>query len=171
MLHGAGGNAEHGLHLLQHYADGHNIIILAPASKEYSWDIIAQNSFGPDVILLDQALDYVFNHFFIDVERIAIGGFSDGASYALSIGIGNGDLFTHIVAFSPGFYYTPVPTGKPSVFISHGTQDKVLPINPCSRRIVPELKTNGLAVTYKEFEGAHEIPPFISKSTIDWFFQ
>jgi predicted esterase len=121
------------------------------------------------VVLLDQALDYVFNHFSVDVKRIAIGGFSDGASYALSVGIGNGDLFTHVIAFSPGFYFTPAPTGKPSVFISHGTLDKVLPINPCSRRIVPQLKTNGLAITYKEFEGAHEIPPFISKGAVEWF--
>jgi len=30
-------------------------------------------------------------------------GFSDGASYALSVGITNGDLFTHVIAFSPGF--------------------------------------------------------------------
>ncbi len=34
-------------------------------------------------------------------------GFSDGASYALSLGVPNGDLFTHIVAFSPGFMRLP----------------------------------------------------------------
>lgn len=170
MLHGAGGNAEHGLHLLLQFADAHNIILVAPASKDYSWDIIAQNSFGPDVVLLDGVMDYVLTHFSINKKRIAIGGFSDGASYALSIGLGNGDLFTHILAFSPGFYHTPEKQGNPFVFISHGTGDQVLPINPCSRRIVPQLRTQGLAVTYREFDDGHVIPPQISQNAVDWFF-
>lgn len=34
-------------------------------------------------------------------------GFSDGASYALSLGLPNGNLFSHIVAFSPGFMRAP----------------------------------------------------------------
>ena len=32
---------------------------------------------------------------------------SDGASYALSLGLGNPQLFTHLVAFSPGFMRPP----------------------------------------------------------------
>jgi predicted esterase len=37
------------------------------------------------------------------IATLAVSGFSDGASYALSIGPANGDLFTHVMAFSPGF--------------------------------------------------------------------
>jgi predicted esterase len=48
--------------------------------------------------------------------------------------------------------------GKPPIFISHGRQDSILPIDPCSRRIVPELQRTGYAVTYKEFDGDHEVP-------------
>jgi phospholipase/carboxylesterase len=169
MLHGAGGTAEHGMHLLRPYADARNIILLAPASKDYSWDIIAQNSFGADVILLDRALDFVFSRYNIDSDKIAIGGFSDGASYALSIGIGNGDLFTHILAFSPGFYHTPEPTGKSAVFIAHGNADPVLPINSCSRRIVPRLRAQGLETTYHEFAGEHVIPSSIAQNAVDWW--
>src|SRR3989337_1848782 len=47
LLHGSGGVAEHGLSYLQHYAGKHNIILLAPASQKYTWDIIAGNRFGP----------------------------------------------------------------------------------------------------------------------------
>ncbi|HEY0039892.1 MAG TPA: alpha/beta hydrolase-fold protein, partial [Flavisolibacter sp.] len=158
MLHGAGGNAAHGLSYIQQYADDNNIILLSPASHDYSWDIIAANSFGIDVLFIDHALSYVFNHFNIDHQRIAIGGFSDGASYALCIGLTNGDLFTHILAFSPGFQYTYENKGKPAVFISHGVNDDVLPIDPCSRRIVPKLQGSGYNVLYKEFNGRHEIP-------------
>jgi phospholipase/carboxylesterase len=34
---------------------------------------------------------------------VALGGFSDGASYALSLDLTNGDLFASLIAFSPGF--------------------------------------------------------------------
>lgn len=169
MLHGAGGQAEHGLSLLRQYADDHNIILLAPASRAATWDIIASDSFGVDVRFIDQALALVFERYAIDSLRIAIGGFSDGASYALCIGLSNGDLFTHILAFSPGFVYTIEKKGKPAVFISHGTKDRVLPIDPCSRRIVPQLQHQGLQVNYQEFEGEHQIPAGISKSGVEWF--
>lgn len=169
MLHGAGGQAGHGLGLLRNYADANNIILLAPASRAASWDIISGNAFGPDVIFIDQALKQAFDRYAIDPARIAIGGFSDGASYALCLGLTNGNLFTHILAFSPGFSYTLEKEGKPKVFISHGTQDRVLPIDPCSRRIVPQLQRQGLPVQYQEFEGEHEIPARISKSAVEWF--
>lgn len=169
MLHGAGAPAEQGLSLLQRYADAHNMLLLAPASRSYSWDIIASDAFGPDVIFLDQALAHVFDQYAIDPSHVAIGGFSDGASYAFCIGLTNGDLFTHIIAFSPGFSYTLEKKGKPAVYISHGTLDTVLPIDPCSRRIVPQLQRQGLEVNYTEFEGGHEIPSNISEDAVQWF--
>ena len=169
MLHGAGAPAEQGISLLRRYADDRNIILVAPASKAYSWDIIAGNAFGPDVISLDGALAEVFTHYAINPEHIAIGGFSDGASYALSIGLTNGDLFTHVIAFSPGFAYSLERHGKPAVFISHGVDDPVLPIDPCGRRIVPQLQHQGLEVKFTEFDGGHEIPAAISENAVSWF--
>lgn len=169
MLHGAGGEAEHGLALLKAYADIHNILLLAPASRDRSWDIIAADAFDLDVIFIDQALEMIFDRFAIDPTRLAIGGFSDGASYALSLGLSNGDLFTHILAFSPGFVFTIEKIGKPAIFISHGDKDSVLSIEHCSRRIVPQLKRQGYDVNYHEFNGGHEIPAPISKSGVSWF--
>lgn len=169
MLHGAGGQAEHGLSLLQSHADENNILLLAPASRASTWDIIVHKRFGADVIFIDQALALVFERYSIDPARIAIGGFSDGASYALCLGLSNGDLFTHILAFSPGFAYTIQPQGTPAVFMSHGVHDQVLPIHPCSRRILIQLQRQGLTVTYIEFEGEHEVPAAISQSGVEWF--
>lgn len=171
MLHGAGGEPEHGLSYLRKYADDKNIILIAPASRVHTWDVIARESFDQDVIFIDQALALAFDAYAIDPARIAIGGFSDGASYALGIGLSNGDLFTHIIAFSPGFAYTIERKGRPAIFVSHGIQDPVLPINPCSRRIVPRLEHEGYQVNYQEFTGAHEIPDSIAKSGAEWFSQ
>ncbi|MDB5247594.1 MAG: phospholipase [Segetibacter sp.] len=169
MLHGAGGQAEHGLNLLRQYADDKNIILVAPASRGATWDIIVKDSFDADVIFIDQALSLVFDSYNIDTTHIAVGGFSDGASYALCLGLSNGDLFTHVIAFSPGFYYTVENKGKPTVYISHGVNDGILPINSCSRRIVPQLQRLGYTVNYKEFNGEHEIPSSISQSAVDLF--
>jgi phospholipase/carboxylesterase len=169
MLHGSGGVAAHGLSYIHEYADEHNIILLAPASQDYTWDIIASESFDKDVIFLDGALQFVFERYAIDAEHIAVGGFSDGASYALCMGLTNGDLFKYVIAFSPGFFYAIENNGNPVVFISHGVHDRILPINSCSRRIIPRLKKQGLQVTYHEFEGEHEMPASIKQEAIRWF--
>lgn len=169
LLHGAGGNAAHGLSLLQGLSDTTGMVLLAPPSRSSTWDIIEENAFGKDVLFIDSALTRVFDQYTIDTGRIAIGGFSDGASYALCLGLTNGDLFTHIIAFSPGFFYTAETVGKPQVYISHGVHDPVLPIAPCSRRIVPQLERQQYSVSYREFNGEHTIPDAISKETAGWF--
>jgi phospholipase/carboxylesterase len=59
--------------------------------------------------------------------------------------------------------------GSPRIYISHGTRDGVLPIERCSRRIVPQLKKSGYDVVYREFEGAHTILPEIAVEAVEWF--
>jgi phospholipase/carboxylesterase len=168
MFHGAGGQAQHGIGLLQQLADDAGIIILAPVSRRETWDVIF-GGYGPDIAFLDRALEQTFHRYAIDSSRIAVGGFSDGASYALSVGITNGDLFTHIIAFSPGFMAPADQRGAPRIFISHGIHDQVLPIDPCSRRVVPQLEGAGYDVVYHEFDGPHTVPSDIAKSAVSWF--
>lgn len=167
-LHGAGGDAEGGLALLQPLADAANLLVLATASRRQTWDVIL-GDYGPDVAIIDQALTEVFNRYRVDSSRLAISGFSDGASYALSLGLINGDLFAHVMAFSPGFIAPGQPQGRPRLFISHGTRDDVLPIDRCSRRIVPEVQRAGYDVQYREFDGPHTVPPEIAQAAIAWF--
>src|SRR4051794_39188708 len=102
-LHGAGSRARAFLSPeLQAQADTAGMLLLVPTSKEHTWDAIV-GRYGPDVAMIDGALESTFNRYAVDPARIAVGGFSDGASYALSLGITNGDLYTHVLAFSPGF--------------------------------------------------------------------
>lgn len=102
----------------------------------------------------------------MDPAHIAVEGFSDGASYALSVGITNGDLFTHVIAFSPGFMAPAGQQGLPHLFISHGTRDEVLPINACSRKIMPQVERAGYDVLYREFDGSHTVPPEIAREAL-----
>jgi phospholipase/carboxylesterase len=169
MLHGAGGNAEQALALLGDSAEKAGIIVLAPESRKSSWDIISDAQYGPDVRFIDEALRNVFSTCTVDPQRIGIGGFSDGASYALSLGLSNGALFHYILAFSPGFMAPVRLEDRPLVFISHGAHDNVLPIDRCSRKLVRVLRQHDLPLLYREFEGPHTIPPEIKQEAIDWF--
>jgi phospholipase/carboxylesterase len=156
MLHGATGTATRGLIPFQSFADELGMILLAPESYSRTWDMIL-GRYGVDVHFIDTALQFVFDRCNVDPERLAIAGFSDGASYALSLGMSNGNLFRYIAAFSPGFLVRKLPQGEPDIFVSHGTQDQVLPIEECSRRIVPRLRGFGYEVDYREFDGPHGV--------------
>ena len=169
LLHGAGEDARDGLALLRAQADAAGLVLLALASREYTWDLIAGRRYGPDVAAIDRALEHTFSHYAVDPERVAVGGYSDGASYALSLGIANGDLFTHVLAFSPGFLAPPGQMGQPRFFVSHGRRDRWLPIDRCSRVIVPQLERAGYDVRYREFDGCHVVPPAIGGEAANWF--
>lgn len=168
LLHGAGGNAQHGLAPLLPLADTAGLLLLAPDSRRQTWDIIL-GRYGSDIGFIDQALTHTFSRYAVDPAHIAIGGFSDGASYALSVGITNGDLFSTILAFSPGFCAPADQIGQPRIYIAHGTRDTVLPITACSRRIVPQLQSAGYDLHYQEFDGPHTVPSEIAQAASSFF--
>lgn len=167
-LHGAGGSPAKTMELMRAHADRLGAIVFAPKSIGPTWDVI-DTTLGPDVESLDDALADLFSHYAIDPKRIAASGFSDGASYALTIGVANGDLFTHILAFSPGFLHAPSQHGTPRVYVSHGTDDRILPIDRCSRELVPRLRSAGYTVIYREFDGPHTVPPDVATEAFSWF--
>ena len=167
LLHGAGGSGAGVLRRLGAAADDAGVAVLAPDSRDSSWDAI-RGGFGGDVTFVNRALERVFETVPVDPARIAVGGFSDGATYALSLGLINGDLFRRVVAFSPGFIVEGPPHGKPRFFISHGTADPILPIDQCSRVIVPALQRRGYEVTFREFNGGHEVPADIAREGMGW---
>ncbi|MFI7742225.1 alpha/beta hydrolase [Kocuria rhizosphaericola] len=167
-LHGAGGSARGGLDLLRSAAAEHGFAVLAPSSRESTWDAV-RGRYGPDVDVLDRSLRRAFELVRVDPERIALAGFSDGASYALGLGLANGMLFGAVMAFSPGFVPPAARTGTPRIFVSHGAADDVLPVDRTSRRIVPQLEEDGYDVTYAEFEGGHAVPPPIVRRAVEWW--
>jgi phospholipase/carboxylesterase len=167
MFHGAGSTGR-AVSYAYPLADEHRLIILAPDSRDdRSWDLVL-GGYGPDVDFLSRALSQTLTRCAVDRQRLAVGGHSDGASYALSFGIGAGDVFGHIMAFSPGVMTPVAAAGKPRVFISHGTRDPVMPIDDTSRKFVPRLRTLGYDVTYREYDGTHGAPPEIIKDGFDW---
>ena len=167
FLHGATQNGAGMVRRLGPAADQAGVVLVAPDSADTTWDAI-RDGFGADVAHLNRVLEYVFAHVAVDPARITIGGFSDGASYALSLGIANGDLFPRVAAFSPGFVISAAAHGRPRFFVSHGRSDQILPIDQCSRVIVPRLQAQGYIVTFREFDGRHEMPPDVAAEGLRW---
>ena len=167
FLHGATQSAEDMFEYLGSAPDETGVAILAPNARDTTWDAIA-GSFGPDVDFINRALERVFDSVVIDTARVAVGGFSDGATYAISLGLINGDLFRRVAAFSSGFVMDGTLQGKPSFFISHGTRDQILPIDKCGRRVAADLKGRGYDVTFREFDGRHEIPGDVMREGLRW---
>jgi phospholipase/carboxylesterase len=167
FLHGATQNGAAMLRRVGPAADQAGVALLAPDSRGTTWDAI-RDEFDGDVAFLNRALEFVFGHVDVDPARVAIGGFSDGASYGLSLGLANGNLFPRVVACSPGFVIQAPAEGRPRFFVSHGTSDQILPIDQCSRVIVPMLRSRGYDVTFREFDGRHELPSAIASEALRW---
>jgi predicted esterase len=158
LLHGAGGTPESILPIMKEEALANGTIVMAPKSVAFSWDMIALGRYGVDVARIELGLKRVFREYSVDPERVTICGFSDGASYSLSVGLTNGELFRRICAFSPGFVAASELRGKPKVFITHGTKDQVLPIETGGRYITEQLRKEDYSVDYREFDGPHAVP-------------
>lgn len=166
MLHGRGGGSQN-LQTFCEAAAKEGIAVAVPDSRGLTWDRI-KGQFGPDIDFLDRVLAYTFDRLTINPERLAIAGFSDGGSYSLSVGLSNGDLFSHVIAYSPQFISAPVRYGKPPIFIAHGVQDPVLSVN-FSENMVRQLKGSGYQVEFKEFSGGHFMRPDLVRESLRWF--
>ena len=163
-LHGAGSDARGGGLFTQALADQVGALVLAPSSQGRVWD----RNYGADLALIDASLAETFRRARVDPARIAVAGFSAGASYALALGLANGSLFSRVMAFSPGSVPDGGRQGKPRVFVAHGVDDELLPIDRASRRIVPALRSEGYDVAYNEFDGGHTVPPDELALGADW---
>ena len=170
MLHGAG-NTGRGVAYTFPLADEFGVVVLAPDSRdEATWDMLL-TGYGPDVEFIGAALKHTFSRCNIDRKRTALAGHSDGASYSLSLGLGTGETFGHVMAFSPGVMKPAEVHGKPRIFISHGLSDPIMPIDVTSRRFVPRLRNLGYDVTYREYQGRHGVTPAIVREAFEWFLK
>ena len=167
-LHSGGGKAGRYRHMF-HDANREGVAVLALDARHNTWDAI-DSPYGLDVRFIDEALRYTFEHVAIDPKQVALGGHSDGASYALALGRLNGTLFSHLIAVSPGRLAPPAPPqGKPRILVSHGTRDNVYSIIGSRDYIVPELRAAGYDVTFHAYDGTHGLTKPAGAQLLKWF--
>lgn len=174
LLHGAGGYPQGFLQKMEPVADRLGIILLAPHSSGPTWDLIENLQMdeepwhGADARRLDQSLGDLFNKAAVDPSHVVLLGFSDGASYALSLGLSNAKLFTGVVALSPGMLAPQHRIDRAQqVLIAHGRSDGVLSFEN-AKDIAESLRRTGNNVRFRPFEGGHQIDPASLTEALEW---
>lgn len=165
-FHGGGGSATDWVQYPTR-TDAARMIFLAPESKLLTWDRLVLG-FGEDVAFTNIAIAETLDRCNVDVNRVALMGFSEGATYALGLGLANGDRVRSVVAHSPGMYIDVSRHGAPAFFISHGADDPIFPSGESSGFINTVLKTLGYSVEFAEFAGGHEMPAAIQDRAVAW---
>jgi phospholipase/carboxylesterase len=168
-FHGAGGSATEGLFVFRGAWKVPGLVLVAPAALGNTWSAL-HREVDRDLETVNRALAEAWRRCRIDSRRVAVGGFSDGATYALSIGLQNGGIFRSVLALSPGGLLDVEHRGKPRVFIAHGTKDDVLQIGR-SDATVRTLRSSGYPVTYRRFGGGHQVTEAISRTAVRWFLR
>lgn len=168
LFHGGGGSAEKILPAMRKHAEDNGFLLLVPQSLMPTWDIVIAGN-GPDRERLEIALNEVAARFRLNRERLAFAGHSDGGSYALSTGLCNGDIVTHVIGLSAGFMTVLHQEGAPYVFIAHGRRDEQTPIERAGRAHAHRLHAAGYDVTYIEHDGPHAIQPPVVAAAARYF--
>jgi predicted esterase len=163
-------------------ADRCGCLLLSVQSKGLTWDTIrlvrraaidgtgdVYRLFGADTNRIEGALSIALRAGDADARSVLLIGFSDGASYALSLGLANRSIFRGVVAIAPGFYVAPPSTGpKQRLFIAHSPTDQVLPFARTRDDIVEPLKRAGFESRFRPFEGGHVVVPSILAEGVDY---
>lgn len=153
MFHGREQPANEVIGEWKRSASRRKCLVLAPSSRSLTWNV-DNGPGGPDAQFVDRALAAVFGRFNVDPAHIAAAGFSDGGTYALSLGLVNGDFFSDILAFAPIRYNAPGAVGQPKIFFSNGNKDPGAVISN-SFSMSRQLKADGYDVAFHEFNGGH----------------
>lgn len=153
MFHGNTQPANEVLGEWKRAAARHKCLVLAPYARAATWNVDAGPG-GADAQFVDRALQAVFDRFSVDPRHIAAAGFSDGGTYALSLGLVNGDVFSDILAFAPIRYNAPNAIGTPRIFFSNGNKDPGA-VFTNTTSMARQLRADGYDVQLHEFDGGH----------------
>ena len=198
VFHGAGRGEERLAGAYAAEPERRQALFYVPRSLDFTWDLIAQGagraapgtapgtggaagagepvSDRPDLDFLEYALDLVWRHYPIDASRQALVGYSDGASYALSVGLANPQLVRAVLGWAAGFLaldLAALPTGwpRPALLLEYGTHDEVFPFAQVALPMRERLERLGYRVEFRVDEGGRHWPSGdFQPEALDWFF-
>ena len=112
------------------------------------------------------------------ISDVYIMGFSEGAVYAYTIGLQNPDKITGVIGFSGYLMDTEgdksilteqdIEKGKDlRLFIAHGIDDAAINVET-AREMKSMFEQQGYDMTYKEFEGRHNLKAEVFNEAVAW---
>ena len=188
LLHGFGASMRDLVGLIPSIdADGYGYVYIFPnapiemaigyGTRGYAWTTIGQPS-SPDEAaraetMLERLIGEVVQRYSVARGSIVLGGFSQGGMMTYRYGMTNPELFAGLAVLSGGVggpdelrERLPVRRDQP-VFISHGTEDGVIPVEE-ARRSVRFLEEEGYTPEYREYAIGHEISQEVARDLSAW---
>ena len=194
VLHGAGRQDEMLIKAYRDEAEARQALFLVPRSHYMTWDLIALGVQGgaahspesaaepeprssrPDLDFLEYAYDLIWRRFPVDQERQSLVGYSDGASYGLSLGLSNPHIFRALMVWAAGFLalendVIESPEPRPHVLVEYGTHDELFPFEQVALPMKQHLQELGCPLEFRVDEGGRHWPPSdFQAEALDWFF-
>jgi phospholipase/carboxylesterase len=125
--------------------------------------------YGADVGRVERALATALKAADADKRSVILAGFSDGASYALSLGMANPQIFRGVVAIAPGFHLEPAAIDpRQRLFVAHSPQDRILPFERTRDATVAPLKRAGFDIRFRAFAGGHRVDRKVLAEGVDF---
>ena len=189
LRHGGGSNPHEIIDRFADEADSRDLILLAPASTGVTWDSVRRayrvtmlGSSGkldgfyefketPDSLRVEAAIAELRKHVTFDRARSVLAGFSDGAGFALALGLSSDHPFAAVMAFSPGVWIPVAKRARGRVaLVAHGRGDRRLLYDFTSEVILQGLKRQDAEVIFRPFDGGHDIPDLVLTEFLDHSF-
>ena len=175
VLHGAGRQDEMLVKACRDEPEKRDALFLVPRSTLQTWDLIASAE-RPDLDFLEYAYELIYRRYPVDAGRQALLGYSDGASYALSVGLSNPHLFRAVMGWAAGFIaldptFNQDDARKPDVLLEYGTHDEIFPFERVAVPMRENLRKAGYTVEFRVDQGGKHWPSadFLPEA-LDWFF-
>jgi phospholipase/carboxylesterase len=176
VFHGAGRQDELLVRAYQDEPARRGALFFIPRSTYPTWDLLVGQD-RPDLDFLEQAYGEIYRRVRVDHARQALIGYSDGASYALAVGLSNPRLFSAVMGWAAGFVVFEKaaisPTDpRPRNLLEHGTHDTVFPFEDIALRNCAILRRLGYEVELRVDEGGIHWPSRdFQPAALDWFFE
>jgi phospholipase/carboxylesterase len=170
-LHGGSGHGADFLWTWLREARSRGCLLLAPTSQGSTWSFNGPDVDGPALISM---IDYVKTGWRVDEERVLLSGLSDGATYSLYHGLGEGMPYTAIAPVSGVLHPANLVNGNLErasgrrIRLVHGALDWMFPVQ-IAREAADLLREAGAELVYREIEDlSHAYPREENARILEW---
>jgi phospholipase/carboxylesterase len=187
LFHGRGADEHDLLPLAELLDPGHRLLVVCPRGPlalppgGAHWYVVRAlgspdpATFLPTFAAASAWLDRLIPEAGVERQRVALGGFSQGAVMTYALGLGSGRprpaallAFSGFMPTVPGFQLDLSPP-LPPIAVGHGTHDPVIGVE-WGRRAQAALEEAGADVLYRESPMPHTIDPGFLDELGPWLF-
>ena len=175
VFHGAGRQDEMLVKACRGEPEARQAFFFVPRSVAPTWDLIAGGD-GEDFAFLEFAWDLIYRRYPIDPDAQCVLGYSDGASYALSLALSNPGFFDAALCWAAGFAVMDrnavgLESRRTRVYLEYGTHDELFGFEEVALPMRERLERAGYAVEFSVDEGGRHWPSGdFQPQALDWYF-